>query len=178
MRLPDKGSPGCENIQTLEEKDDGRSAAASEMRGIVAIVARLEHSSECTGDEDCELSSEEILAGLQLAIGSGKNGTASEEDRERYHDEDDISTTISEDPLSVQFRSDWHSPGEEAEDTEYEILLSTGGPATRIIGTLDKGIPDRAILQHQNWGTPWTQYFTLDENESRALLTYAQQIIY
>jgi hypothetical protein len=80
---------------------------------------------------------------------------------------------IMEDPLSLQVRSDWHSPGEEAEPAEYELLLSTGGPAVRIIGDLDRGEPTSATLQTQDWGTPWTNYRE-EAGDDDALMTYVR----
>jgi hypothetical protein len=74
-------------------------------------------------------------------------------------DEDDARQRISEDPLSVEVRSDWTPPGEELEASEFCILLCTGGPAVRIVGELNRGEPCRAWLEYQDWGTPWTQYF-------------------
>jgi post-segregation antitoxin (ccd killing protein) len=74
-------------------------------------------------------------------------------------DEDDARQRISEDPLSVEVRSDWTTPGEELEAAEFCILLCTGGPAVRIVGELNRGEPCRAWLEYQDWGTPWTQYF-------------------
>lgn len=71
---------------------------------------------------------------------------------------DDIRERIEESPLSVQVRDGWKNPGAESEGPEeFEILLSTGGPALRIIGELDEHLtPYRVQLQHQDWGTPWT----------------------
>ena len=74
-------------------------------------------------------------------------------------DEDDARQRISEDPLSVEVRSDWTTPGEELEAAEFCILLCTGGPAVRIVGELNRGEPCRAWLEYQDWGTPWTQWF-------------------
>lgn len=66
-------------------------------------------------------------------------------------------TTILEDPLEVTVRTGWHAPGLDADAEEYCILLSTGGPASRIIGELDGfGNPETARLEVQDWGTPWT----------------------
>lgn len=80
---------------------------------------------------------------------------------------------IMEDPLEIRVRSDWYAPGsEDTKPTEYEILLSTGGPASRIVGDLDEyGQPIRARLQVQDWGKPWTEYFDVDH---KVLLRYAR----
>jgi hypothetical protein len=61
---------------------------------------------------------------------------------------DDAEQMIHEDPLSVEVRSDWTTPGEEMTPAAFCILLSTGGPATRIRGELDEhGEPYRAWLE-------------------------------
>jgi hypothetical protein len=74
-----------------------------------------------------------------------------------------VETEIHEGPLSVMVRDGWRQPGgqvgpnpEPAE--EFEILLTTGGPALRIWGTLKNGEPDECELQMQDWGTPWTKW--------------------
>lgn len=79
---------------------------------------------------------------------------------ELFTDADAVRERIEEGPLSVQVRSGWYSPGAEPEKPEeFEILLTTGGPALRIIGELDEyGQPERPRLQYQDWGTPWTEY--------------------
>jgi hypothetical protein len=88
-------------------------------------------------------------------------------------DQDDAQQRISEDPLSVEVRSDWVSPHEEKMTPgEFRILLCTGGPAVQICGELDDyGTPSRAWLEYQDWGTPWTQYFGAD---NARLVAYAQ----
>lgn len=81
-------------------------------------------------------------------------------------------TTIQEDPLSVEVRSDWVGDGSPLTPAEYNILLSYGGPAVRIIGELDDNFePETARLEYQDWGTPWTEYREADEV---ALLAYAR----
>lgn len=83
---------------------------------------------------------------------------AAENDNER----DAAETAIFESPLSVMVRDGWRSPGwtdsSQDDPEEYEILLSTGGPALRIWGKLKKlNKPISAVLQMQDWGTPWTR---------------------
>lgn len=97
-----------------------------------------------------------------------------EEDLKEFKDADEARNRVQEDPLSVQVRSGWTTPGETMEAEEFEILLSTGGPALRIRGELNQHQePDRAWLEYQDWGTPWTEYH--GENASQDdLLVYSQ----
>lgn len=95
-------------------------------------------------------------------------------------DEDSARETIQEDALSVQVRSDWYSPGdsEGRKPGEFEILLCTGGPAVRLIGELSEHCePDSVRLQHQDWGTPWTEHF-LNSNQREYVLTYCRQFYF
>jgi hypothetical protein len=75
---------------------------------------------------------------------------------------DTAASAIRESVLSVRVRDGWRAPGEASDDgpEEYEILLSTGGPALRIFGDLDDNDEpdDFPKLQWQDWGTPWTDY--------------------
>lgn len=84
----------------------------------------------------------------------------------KYHEYDgtnhtDVAEAIEEScretALSVDVRSGWGTPGE-LEPEEFQILLSTGGPALRIIGDLQSNEPSCAHLEFQDWGTPWTQW--------------------
>lgn len=88
--------------------------------------------------------------------------------------EDDVRDAINEDPLDIQVRSDWVSLGDwPGEPSQFLILLCTGGPAVRIVGELSSGDPQRAWLEHQDWGTPWTE-LPNSEGDMDALLTYAR----
>ena len=83
---------------------------------------------------------------------------------------------ITESPLEVAVRSDWHEPGisaKEALAAEYKILLCAGGPAVRIIGTLGKYEPDSARIEYQDWGTPWTEY-RMSHDDEQIVLEYAR----
>lgn len=70
--------------------------------------------------------------------------------------------SIQESALSVEVRSNWYSFGPDADTkpAEYRILLTTGGPALQLTGSLTEyGEPETAELEHQDWGTPWTRSF-------------------
>src|ERR1035437_752867 len=81
-----------------------------------------------------------------------------EESLSEFKDAEDAREQAQESALSVEVRSGWGSPGEEMTAEDFQILLSTGGPALRIRGELNKGEPSRAWLEYQDWGTPWTEY--------------------
>jgi hypothetical protein len=95
------------------------------------------------------------------------------DDEERIEAAEEV---IRQDPLSARVRSDWQAPGETLQPAEYELLLSWGGPATRIVGELSEyGEPVSAKLQVQDWFTPWTEYIRADRD---ILLEYAQQFYF
>lgn len=88
-------------------------------------------------------------------------------------DDDDESarTEIIEHPLSVQVRDGWRDPDSAGEPEEYQILLCTGGPAVRIVGSLDRYCePETAELEYQDWWRPWTRWRPTDPRDSRHLL--------
>lgn len=70
--------------------------------------------------------------------------------------------------LSVEVRSGWQSADEHLEPEEFQILLTTGGPALRLVGELEDLEPRRCWFEVQDWGTPWTALFTRHEFESDA----------
>lgn len=93
-------------------------------------------------------------------------------------DEESARETIQEGPLEVSVRDGWHSPGQHSQDgpQEFYILLSTGGPALRIYGTLGAySEPKDCELQMQDWGTRWTKWAPEphDETFHDTLLAYA-----
>ena len=86
-----------------------------------------------------------------------------------YNQQDELRESILNSALSVEFRSGWYSsPEDETKAEEFRILLSTGGPALRIIGKLDDYGPIEPKLQFQDWGTPWTD-FEITEDQQKAL---------
>lgn len=87
---------------------------------------------------------------------------------------------IHEDPLEVVVRSGWYSAGSElpTKPEEYRILLCTGGPACQIIGTLSEyGEPETARIEHQDWGTPWTDY-PISADDEEIVLEYCRQFYF
>lgn len=89
---------------------------------------------------------------------------------------DEAAERIQEDPLSIEVRSGWVTPGQEMKAEDFVILLCTGGPAVRIRGELDGyKQPHRAWLEVQDWGTPWTQYFDASQD---VLVSYASQFYF
>lgn len=94
-------------------------------------------------------------------------------------DEDDAQRAIDEYPLSVLTRSGWRNPGTTNEpDAEFEILLGTGGPASRIIGKLNEyAEPDSAYFEYQDWFQPWTQA-RLSGEQTDTLLEFARQFYF
>ena len=147
------------------EKDTARSQAKAQFESIAAMVDRLNHCRECT---------ETVFDSIGECCIKGNGGGDYWTDSESYHDEDSAMQAIHEDPLEIQTRSDWHTPDDIADDTEYYILLCTGGPACRIIGEMH-GDPTSARIQYQDWGTPWTDYLDADQD---ILLEYARQFIF
>ena len=171
-------------MTTTNDTDNAMNQAKAQLESIQAMVARLEHSQECDGDLDagyemrphqCDLSDGDFLEFLGEPPMSLRKPTT--EERGDYHDEDEARQRIDEDPLSVQVRSGWTDPGQKFAADEYEILLCTGGPAVRIIGELDQYTqPDRARLQYQDWGTPWTEL--LEPRDMQALIAYASNFYF
>ena len=105
-------------------------------------------------------------------------GSTEEFDGETFEDADSLRERLQEMPLCIQVRDGWTAPcGDRAEPEEYEILLTTGGPALRIRGDLECGQACTATLQYQDWGTPWTAY-TLAQAEEARVLTFANIFYY
>jgi hypothetical protein len=83
-------------------------------------------------------------------------------------DRDRASSRIVEDPLSIRVFGE--KVDGEWEVEKLEFLVTTGGPAVRIMAEVDQhGLPRRAWMEVQDWGTPWTHYHGAD---AETLLTY------
>lgn len=186
---------------TTEDKlERARHQAGSQMSGIAEMVAAL----ECDYDRLEELTDElreayegegnggdfstwlanaaadgthtlqkaaEELKDLQEAASAGDSNYPCKS-------RDDAYERIQEDPLSVEVRSGWVTPGETMQAEEFTILLCTGGPAVRIVGELDEHRePCRAWMEYQDWFTAWTEYHG-DNFDAEVLLTYCQQFYF
>lgn len=85
----------------------------------------------------------------------------------KYDSADALRERIEEMPLSIQVRDGWRSPDAESDGAEeFEILLSTGGPALRIFGDIGDSFH---TLQWQDWGTPWTDYRDTTAEQDEAI---------
>lgn len=114
----------------------------------------------------------------QFGRNEGEELAELEADAGDCESEDQALERIQEDPLSVEVRSCWGSPGEKMEACEFQILLCTGGPAVRIVGELDQwNEPNRARLEYQDWFTPWQIMYT-DSDDTAVLVMYAEQFYY
>jgi hypothetical protein len=129
----------------------------------------------------------ETIAEIMRSLGVARacdNGDCEHEEHTTEQSEiiEKLEREIDEYPLSVLVRSGWYVPGTddgECSAAEYEILLSTGGPALRIVGDLDNyGQPEgEPRLEWQDWGTPWTEHRTTRE-ERDALAAFAGHFWY
>lgn len=67
--------------------------------------------------------------------------------------EDEARQRIEDDPLSVEVRSDWVTPGEDMTAGEFRIVLCTGGPHVELVGDLDDyKQPSRVRVIYKDWG--------------------------
>jgi hypothetical protein len=149
-------------VQTPEEKfyTEAKNYAEACIGNIREMLEKLQHARDCDGEEidgePCEHLNDE-----------------------EWHDEEGAERAIDEDPLSIQVRGDWCSVGEEADtkNGQFEILLTTGGPAARIMGELCDGQPYRAWFEYQDWFKPWTEVI-VDHEDHETMLEYAQRFYF
>jgi hypothetical protein len=173
------------SAQVKDESNSERQAKA-QLESIKEMVERLRHCREFNDTpghlKDCELDRATILGGVGI-YDQGQRIKKAElvQYRMRYHDLEEAEQAISEDPLSVEVRSDWHTPGgdpQDAKPAEYMILLCTGGPAVRITGQLDQWQqPETAKIEHQDWFTPWIE-LRVDSEDEAAMVEYASRFYF
>lgn len=130
----------------------------------------IENPSAC--DETVSATAESMAAWAEENPGEAEELKDLEEAAGDCESREDAEQRIQEDPLSLQFRSGWVQSKEDMEPEEFELLLTTGGPAVRILGEIEGGEAHRAWLEVQDWGKPWTHYYEPDCDE--LLLTYCR----
>lgn len=140
---------------------------ADTIRALVAAMNvdydRLEELQDMAGDD---MSPEEVEELREIVEAASVDG-------EIFENADEVRERIQEAPLSVEVRSGWTSIGAKMQAEEFCILLSTGGPALRIVGELDEHMqPTRAWLEYQDWGTPWTHHYV--QGLTDALVEFCQ----
>jgi hypothetical protein len=84
---------------------------------------------------------------------------------------DEAFERIQEDALSVRYF------GERVDGVwsidKVEILVTTGGPAVRVMCDIDDNEPVNCWLEVQDWGKPWSQYYC----DRDVLLQYCETIL-
>jgi hypothetical protein len=158
----------------LQELRDERDELTEAVRDAEAEYTEAQHAR--AGDVDAWSALTEAREALTQWETDNTEELAELEDAAgECTDEDAARDNIQEDLLEVQVRSRWTNPGETLEVGEFMIRLCTGGPAVRIVGELDRGVPCRAWLDYQDWGTPWTRWFGAS---SDALCEYAAHFFF
>jgi len=111
--------------------------------GIAAIEAHHEWTRE-NGEELAELIAASKINGEEL-------------------DEEEARDLAIESALSVRIFGERIDGKWEAD--RFEILLTWGGPALRIVGELDKHMQARsAQIEYRDWGTPWTRFHAIEHD--------------
>lgn len=130
-----------------------------------SLLKETETDPDARMDEDDRAELDELEAACKI-------------DGREMKDADAVRERIQESPLSVQVRGGWHDPGADDDGPEeYCVLLSTGGPALRIIGDLDGvGYAETATMQCQDWCTPWRDVDTSEYGA--ALLAFVQEFYF
>ena len=153
----------------MDATDNARNQAQAQLDSIKEMMAAY----NCDYDRLTELRDVEELTDEERAELAELEAEAGD-----CTDQDYAEQRIQEDPLSVEIRTGWYTPGSEPEAEEFRILLCTGGPAVQIRGELNQyNEPERAWLEYQDWGTPWTEFFTMDE-DNEALLEYCRRFYF
>ena len=160
--------------------DHAKQQAAAQYDSIAEMVAaseldwdRLEELRDLLENHEFDMADETDPKPFNIAFPDEAEKLAElEEIAGDCADLEEAMQRIYEHPLSIDFRSGWGSDPQSLEAEEFQIMLCTGGPAVRIMGELGfDGEPDRAWLEYQDWGTPWTQYFDIDAD---VLKSYAR----
>ena len=157
----------AEMVRACDIETAAEDFAATLDRDTCVELLENEAGIECHEDESVDTLREAVAVNIA-------DGTI--EPSGFHFDEDDARQVILDDPLSLLVRSGWYEPGGDSTPEEFELLLTTGGPAVRIIGELNEhSEPCRPRLEVQDWGTRWTEYNRYDQD---ILLTYCRNFVF
>lgn len=175
----------------MTTQDHGLEQAQAQAESIAAMVAALtcdydrlqelrdERAELSSAAEDPESEDETAQAIAALAQWDDENGDELQDLKDAAKgckEQDEARERIQEHPLSIEVRSGWTSYGDTMKPENFRIVLCTGGPHVEIMGEFDiHGQPYRAWLQYQDWGTPMTQFFDIEQS---TLLTYCQEFYF
>ena len=156
---------GMKKEKLSHAEENARAWMETISEQVAALEMDWERLEELRDTDPADLDEDERVELSELVNTAGE-----------FEDRENVEDRIREEPLSVEVRSGWYSPGGDSFPEEFMILLSTGGPALRIIGELDENLqPIRCRLEHQDWGTPWTGWRDADRD---VLETWARQFYY
>jgi hypothetical protein len=175
------GFESTDRFERIDARDEEKQAQLNETgRCAYAAITELVDALNCDYSRLEELREERDAAEeegqhalLEWAKKNEEELKALESAAGACKDREEAEQRIQEDALSLEFRSAWCSSREELASSpeEFKLLLTTGGPAVRIIGTINNEEPESATLQVQDWFLPWTDYRDADEN---VLLEYCR----
>jgi hypothetical protein len=178
-------------LLTPTQEDHGRTQAQAQAHEIVRLVSALlcdydrlqemtaEHFDliETLADQEIPELKEEARENLRNWEKENLEEIAElRESANGYTSEDEARDAIQNHPLSIETRTGWISTGETPHMEEFRIVLCTGGPHVEIRGELDQyQMPRRAWINYQDWGTPLTQFFDIEQS---TLLTYCSNFYF
>ncbi len=150
-----------DRLEELREEFDSFEGKEKE----AAILGKMEYTSDVTTNVGNELI---------YAYDLGRELAEMEEAAGDCSDEEEARERIQDDPISIEFRSDWCSYGDEMTPSEARIVLCTGGPHVEILCDLDRGQPSRPRVIYKDWGTSG-ELFDFDHD---VVTTYLEQLYF
>ena len=168
-------------------RDQARAQAAEIARMVDAAACDYDRLEELTAEHrdlietlaDQEIQELKEEARLELRAWEVANLDEVDALREATNgctNEDEAREAIQLHSLGVEVRSAWDVVGGDTSPAEFRIVLCTGGPHVEIRGELDQyQQPRRAWLNYQDWGTPLTQYFDIEQS---TLLSYCSHFYF
>lgn len=146
---------------------NAQSQAIAQVETIVAMMAAYEMDwdrfEELKDFDSEDFDSEEEVELQQLAEWAGD-----------YADRDAAYDAIIDDPLSIEFRSDWVPTGEKMTRNEYRIVLCTGGPHVELRGEFDhRDSPCNVRVLFKDWGESGELY----EFDRDVVMSYVRMLI-